>query len=150
MHIWAMFISLITFIILIMGIVRKGYFYSAFSLVIPAPIMYLSTRAENMTSARPSRRQQLSVRKGRPGAGFRCFKGKMAITVMVLSATTAAQNHAIFDTDSAPVGVDNRCSGCISHKVTDFIGELVDCNRVIKGFGSTRTTNIKMGTIKWS
>ena len=40
--------------------------------------------------------------------------------------------------------------GCIYHKVTDFIGELVDCNRTIKGFGGTRTTNIKMVTIKWS
>ena len=71
------------------------------------------------------------------------------MAVMVLSATTAAQNHASFDTDSAPVGVDNRCLGCISHNVTDFIGELLDCNRTIKVFGGTRTTNIKMGTIKW-
>ena len=31
-----------------------------------------------------------------------------------------------------------------------FHWELVDCNRTIKGFGGTRTTNIKMGTIKWS
>ena len=69
--------------------------------------------------------------------------------VMVLSVPTASQNHASFDTDSSPVGVDNRCSGCISHKVTDFIGELVECNRTIKGSGSTRTKNIKMGTIKW-
>ena len=71
------------------------------------------------------------------------------MTVMVLSETTAAQNHASFDTDSSPVGVDNRCSGCISHKVTYFIGELVECNRNIKGVGGTSTTNIKMGTIKW-
>ena len=70
--------------------------------------------------------------------------------VMVLSATTVAHNHASFDTDSSPVGVDNRCSKFISHKVTDFIGKLVDCNRTIKCFGGTRTTNIKMGTIKWS
>ena len=34
--------------------------------------------------------------------------------------------------------------------MTDFIGELVDCNRTIKGFGGTRTTKTKMGTIKWS
>ena len=34
--------------------------------------------------------------------------------------------------------------------MTYFIGELVDRNRTIKGFGGTRTTNIKMGTIKWS
>ena len=69
---------------------------------------------------------------------------------MVLSAKMAAQNHASFDTDSSPVGVDNRCSGCISHKVTYFIRELVDCNITIKVFGGTRTMNIKIGTIKWS
>ena len=72
------------------------------------------------------------------------------MTVMVLSSTTAAQNHTSFDTDSYPVGVDNRCLGCISHKVTNFIEELVDCNRTIKVFSGTRTTNIKMGTMKWS
>ena len=146
-----MLVSVIIFIKLIMGTIRRGYCYSIFSLVLSAPLMYLSTLAETMTNARPSRhrRKQTSVRNGRPRARFRCIIGRLAMTVMVLSATMAAQNHASFDTDSAPVEFDKRCLGCISHKVTDFIWELVDCNRTIKGFGGTRTTNIKMGTIKW-
>ena len=72
------------------------------------------------------------------------------MTVVVLSATTAAHNYESFETDSSLVGFDIRCLECISHKVTDFVGELVECHRTIKGFGGTRTTNIKMGTIKWS
>ena len=148
----AMLVSVIIFIKLIMVTIRQGYWYSTLSVVLSAPLMYLSTLAETMTNARPSRHccKQTPVINGRPRARFRCIRGRLTIKVMVLSATTAAQNHASFDTDSARVGVDNICPGCISHKVTDFIGELVDCNRTIKGFGGTRTTNIKMGKTKWS
>ena len=139
-----MLVSVIIFIKLIMGTIRRGYCYSSLSLVLSEPLMYLSTLVETMTNAIPSRHhhKQTSVRNGRPKARFRCIRGRLAMTVMVLSATTAAQNHASFDTDSSPVGVDNKCSVFISHKVTYFIGELVDCNRTIKGFGGTRTTNI--------
>ena len=135
-----------------MGTIKRGYSYSTLSLVLSAPLMHLSTLVETVTNARPScrRRNQTSVRNGRPRARFRYIRGRLAMTVMVLSATTAAQNHASFDTDSSPVGVDNRWSECISHKVTYFIGNVVDCNRTIKEFGGTRTTNIKMVTIKWS
>ena len=59
-------------------------------------------------------------------------------------------NLATFDTDSVLVGIDNRCSACISHDIDDFEGPLVDSNKTIKGFGGTRTTNLKMGTIVWN
>ena len=55
-----------------------------------------------------------------------------------------------FDSDSAPIGVDNRCTACISHIAEDFIGNLVDSKRTIKGFGGSRTAGIKMGTLRWS
>ena len=54
-----------------------------------------------------------------------------------------------FDTDSGLVGIDNRCSACISHKIEDFEGSMQEVNRSIKGFGGTRTYNVKMGTIIW-
>ena len=81
---------------LIMGTIRQGYCYSDLSLVLFAPLMYLSALAETMTNARPSRhrRNKTSVRKGRPRARFKCIIGRLAMKVMVLSATTAAQNHA--------------------------------------------------------
>ena len=54
-----------------------------------------------------------------------------------------------FDTDSTRIGIDNRCSGCISHRVEDFEGPLTDTNKTIRGFGGSRISNIKMGTIRW-
>ena len=56
----------------------------------------------------------------------------------------------IFDLDSKPIGVDNRCSACISHRPEDFIGELQDCKRTIKAFGGTRSFDVKIGTLQWT
>jgi hypothetical protein len=64
-----------------------------------------------------------------------------------------SSNHAetmvLFDTDAVPIGVDNRCTGCISNRIEDFEGPLVESHRAIKGFGGSRTTGIKIGTISW-
>ena len=58
-------------------------------------------------------------------------------------------NNASFDTDSGSVGIDNRCSGCMSDKASDFDGELRPVKRTIKGFGGSKTYNVMMGTLKW-
>ena len=72
------------------------------------------------------------------------------IAVSMQAKTNAIHQNAVtFDTDSQEIGVDNRCTGCISHVAEDFIGPLQDCNRSIKGFGGTRTTNIKIDTLRW-
>ena len=63
--------------------------------------------------------------------------------------TDKRSNYTRFDTDSAPVGIDNRCTGCISHVAQDFIGPLRDTAKSIKGFGGHRTHNVKMGTLSW-
>ncbi len=44
-------------------------------------------------------------------------------------------NEIRFDTDSGKFGIDNRCTACISDRVEDFEGTLVELNRVIKEFG---------------
>ena len=62
----------------------------------------------------------------------------------------ARQNFISFDTDSRPIGVDNRCSACISHDISDFIDVPQETNRKIKGFGGTTHANVRVGTIKWS
>jgi hypothetical protein len=54
-----------------------------------------------------------------------------------------------FDTDSVPIGVDNRCTGCNSNRIEDFEGPMVESNRAIKGFGGSRTTGIMIGTLAW-
>ena len=45
----------------------------------------------------------------------------------------AQERIARFDTDAKPIGVDNRCSACISPYIEDFIGPLEDTNKTIKG-----------------
>ena len=64
-------------------------------------------------------------------------------------ATTKQQRTINFDTDAEQVGIDNRCSACISNKIEDFIGNPVQTKRSIKGFGGSRITNVMKGTIKW-
>ena len=63
--------------------------------------------------------------------------------------THSGQRRAMFDTDSESIGIDNRCSACISNKVEDFIGQLIASNRTIKGFGGNHIRNIMSGTIMW-
>ena len=75
--------------------------------------------------------------------------------VMAASADNALMepiqaNQVAFDTDSSALGIDNRCSACISHKIGDFIGPLTDVKRSIKGFGGAVTFPIKQGTLKWT
>ena len=59
------------------------------------------------------------------------------------------QRVSRFDTDSESIGIDNRCSACISHRIEDFIDNPQESNRAIKGFGGTRIENVMKGTLKW-
>ena len=62
----------------------------------------------------------------------------------------ASQERIIkFDTNVKPIGVDNRCSTCISPYIKDFIGPLEDTNKTVKGFAGARTNNPKIGTLRW-
>ena len=70
--------------------------------------------------------------------------------VLAMAATPPAGTSQVpFDTDSAPVGIDNRCSACISHCIEDFIDTPRQSNRVIKGFGGTKISRVQTGTIQW-
>ena len=83
----------------------------------------------------------------------RRFKKLMAMAmIMAMSGTTAISESECgpFDSDSNLIGIDNRCSGCITHVRTDIPGELRPCDRVIKGFGGTKITRVWQGTIHWS
>ena len=63
--------------------------------------------------------------------------------------TYNGQRRVVFDTDSESIGIDNRCSACISNNVEDFVGQLTTSNRTIKGFGGTHIRNIMSGTLRW-
>ena len=67
--------------------------------------------------------------------------------INVMPATNAYgegvhDNIVKFDTDSKRVGIDNRCSACISCDIDDFEGPVRKVNRAIKGFGGVRTMNV--------
>ena len=68
---------------------------------------------------------------------------------MQARSADATQRVIRFDTDSGPLGVDNRCSGCISSFVEDFEGPLYESGRIIKGFGGSRTHGVMTGTLAW-
>ena len=66
-----------------------------------------------------------------------------------IEARPAARSVPQWDTDSAIIGIDNRCSACMSHLPADFIGDLQKYNRIIRGFGGTRHFNVQIGTLRW-
>jgi hypothetical protein len=68
---------------------------------------------------------------------------------MQANRSNYAKSMVLFDTDAVPVSVDNQCTGCISNRIEDFKGPLVELNQAIKGFGGSRTTGIKISTITW-
>ena len=61
----------------------------------------------------------------------------------------SAADRIIFDTDSEPIGVDNRCSASMSHRIEDFVTQLTPTDLVVKGFAGSRTGNVMKGTIQW-
>ena len=69
-------------------------------------------------------------------------------SIITVSSTTRFHHVVPMDTDSEAIGIDNRASVCISHKIEDFVGELHETNRVIVGYSGTKTTGLKTGTIR--
>ena len=59
------------------------------------------------------------------------------------------ENVVNFDTDSGQIGIDNRCTACISHRIDDIVGTMVESNRTIQGFAGGNIKNVKKGTLKW-
>ena len=60
------------------------------------------------------------------------------------------QRHVKFDSDSKLIGIDNRCSACISPDIDDFIGKVTKTDKTIRGFGGQKVCNVYTGTIGWS
>ena len=116
-----------------------------FTFVMLIPFNIMIKIADNMPYRTYNRPKMRSKRGGSP------WRRKiMCSAVMVYAATAKRQNITPFDTDTAMIGIDNRASGCFSHVASDFVGDLRECHRTVKGFGGTSTSNVKMGTLKWS
>ena len=58
--------------------------------------------------------------------------------------------QAVMDTDSFDIGVDNRASRCISHRIEDFDGPLRPCRRRVRGWMGSESTDIRIGTVRWT
>jgi len=56
----------------------------------------------------------------------------------------------LFDSDAKAIGIDNRCSACISHDINDFVGPVLKSNKVISAFGDRQQMKVYKGTIAWS
>ena len=97
-------------------------------------------------------RQYLARKEQRPKGSSRKI-ATLAMTVIAMRSMTKQvdpnrQREIRIDTDSGPIGIDNRCSGCISHQIDDFVdGQVTKLNRAIKGFGGTM--NMSQGTLIW-
>ena len=126
---------------------RKMNLYDVATFIICIPFYVMIYIVDN---TKHKTHRKVNKRRVRTKGGVRKRGRLVCNAVMVYAATTNRHNVTHFDTDAAMVGIDNRASGCFSHKASDFIGELRDCNRVVKGFGGSSTSNVKIGTLKWS
>ena len=97
-----------------------------------------------------TRKRKTEIKRKRNRYSSGKHRRLLSLSVVALAANAPIKTNCVrFDTDSAPVGIDNRCTGCISHVPEDFIGDLRDSTKSIKGFGGSRTSNIKIGTLSW-
>ena len=107
--------------------------------------VHIRRNKQNNGAQGPKARKGTNRRMG----GLLCHAALIAMSTA--ASTTAGNSYttcAPFDTDSRPAGIDNRCSGCISHDRNNFPGELRQCNRAIKVFGGERMFRVWIGTIQ--
>ena len=90
-----------------------------------------------------------SIRSNTP----RSKQGKRLIVVNELRTKRKRNNSSrtvLFDSDAKAIGIDNRCSACISHDLNDFVGPVVKSNKTIRGFGGRTKMKVYKGTIAWN
>jgi Reverse transcriptase (RNA-dependent DNA polymerase) len=68
----------------------------------------------------------------------------------ILAKQASLQNkapHFYLDSDSRPLGIDNRATAFISGDINDFeVGHLRNTDQVVRGFGGTTVRGVKRGT----
>jgi hypothetical protein len=71
-----------------------------------------------------------------------------SITCLTATPRCPPTPKIVFDTDSGAMGIDNRCSVCMSHIKADFVGELIQDRLAVTGFHGTETCTVYKSTIK--
>lgn len=85
-----------------------------------------------------------------PRRRWYCRTQMAAMAAVALSARSDKHDHNVFfDTDSAIVGIDNRCTACITPYLDDFELPPGTETYTIKGFGGSRSKGAKKGTVVW-
>ena len=103
---------------------------------------------QQLRRRRPPSSDQRSIRKLQ-GLPSRLKRRIIANAALAMSSSTTHRNlPARFDTDSMPIGMDNRCSACISDREEHF-EDLRPTRSVIRGFGNTKHADIMVGTLVW-
>lgn len=92
----------------------------------------------------------LAAQRGKRKKRYFTTTALMAMAFIAMGAhEDRYDNDVIFDTDSGKVGLDNRCSACISPYLSDFETEPDSTVRKIKGFGGSVTGGARRGTLSW-
>ena len=113
--------------------------------------LHIGDHIERLAASTKERTRKQRITRASNNARKLVTVTAMTVLAMQVNATISAESREVrFDTDSATIGIDTRCSACISHCEDDFEpGSLRPCDRVVKGFGGTRVTNVKVGTLLW-
>ena len=120
-----------------------------------------ATRVENWKTTSVINKRRSIARKyhhamGNNAPPWQAHKrGDILVAQAALMALQAKQDPlskwrdlARLEDDSMPLGVDNRATAFMSGEVDDFEGQLNETNKVVKGFGGSRTTGAKTGTAR--
>jgi hypothetical protein len=72
--------------------------------------------------------------------------------MLTVLATTKLSPHRLnqFGTDAYAIGIDNRCTACLLHKMSDFIDTPTRVWLCIKAFGGLIVKEVYQGTLKWT
>jgi hypothetical protein len=133
------------------------YWFRNLTSCVKSKVYYLTTHLTNMIEDMNTKLRRHATKWARgprttTRAAQRAFISALALQAVMAHTTTTGKHKLVtsFDTDSEPIGVDNRCTACISHVSTDFVGPLTDSGRTIRGFAGSRTVGIQVGTLRWS
>ena len=121
--------------------------YNIVSWLVDTPFDYMIKFADDIPRTRSP-----SVKHKRASHCFRvCLHQSRRIfgmsALVALQVTRSTERPIVLDTDAYSIGIDSRCSGCMSGFTQDFVGPLNDTDRVVKGFMGAQSKPVKIGTL---
>jgi hypothetical protein len=81
---------------------------------------------------------------------FALSNGKQSKFMCLKTCGSSGPRPAAFNADTInTIGIDNRCSKCISNVRSDFIGKLIKEIKTIHGYHGTKTKTVYRGLLQW-